>query len=763
MFVANYITELTQSNGISSLRETAKQSQISKTPSSWVSPDLNQKSEKSNFLSPNLVFIDSQIDNYQFLISGIYAGTNIVVIPENKDGIEVITTNIEKYTNSCQKLDAIHIFSHGSPGSLKLGNIFLNQDTIKLYENQIQKWQTALNKTADILLYGCNVAVGIGKNFIQKLHQLTQANIAASLNLIGAAPGNWKLEFATAKITTPQVLKPETMAGYHGTFNSNTVNSITGDRSDNLLKGTLDNDLINGLSGNDTLKGATGDDTLNGGGGKDRVNGNVGNDKLNGNGGDDRLNGGDGNDTVNGGDGNDFINGNGGNDFLTGRQGNDIIKGGSGKDTINGGSGKDIINGNRGNDSLIGGRGDDFLIGGKGNDILKGGSGRDVLNGEQGTDTLIGGSSSDRFVFDIGSQFNLTDMGSDIITDFNNAELDKIVLDKDTFISLSSAVGDGFSVAEEFAVVDSNAAAATSSAKIVYNAANGQLFYNSDGTTDGFGDGGLFATLENQANLQAEDFVLTSNSTPTPAPTPTPDPDPTPTPTPAPTPGPEPIPADITSEVIKFTPSNTEAEIAAQGGPSIEIGTQTIYIGTWQKSSNNQDPIIASFDDTNPDNNWLRTDYETTGADGRGQGLFWDGDDLYVVFTTDGTQGDASEDFRRAASDATQSWLRSYGQGGGRKVSVVARIDEVTGEMTDAAFFSALLSSGDSNTLTVTDLYINSGNNLVVEASSFFSPRNPDGSRMTQVDTNLGSPFDYTLEITQSLDEVISTAAVGWE
>ena len=224
-----------------------------------------------------------------------------------------------------------------------------------------------------------------------------------------------------------------------------------------------------------------------------------------------------------------------------------------------------------------------------------------------------------------------------------------------------------------------------------------------------------------------------------------------------------PVEAEITSDVIKFTPLDSEAEIAAKGGPRIEIGTQTIYIGTWQESSNNQDPIIASFDDTNPENNWVRIDYESTGADGRGQGLFWDGDDLYAVFTTDGTQGSSSQDFRRAASDATQSWLRSYGQGGGAKVSVVARIDELTGEMTDAAFLSAVLNSGNSNTLTVTDLSINSNDNLVVEADAFFGPRNPDGSRMTQVDTSLGSPFDYTVEITQSLDEVISTAAVGWE
>ncbi|MDE5085329.1 MAG: DUF4347 domain-containing protein, partial [Trichodesmium sp. St18_bin1] len=185
-----------------------------------------QKSDNPSFLSQNIVFIDSQIENYQFLVSGIYAGVNVVVIPQNQDGIEVITTHLEKYINYRQNLEAIHIFSHGSPGSLKLGNIFLNQDTIKLYKNQIKKWQAALKITANILLYGCHIAAGIGQNLVHKLHQLTLANIAASVNLTGAYPGDWNLGFTTGKITAPQVLKPEVMATYNGTLGTITVTNI---------------------------------------------------------------------------------------------------------------------------------------------------------------------------------------------------------------------------------------------------------------------------------------------------------------------------------------------------------------------------------------------------------------------------------------------------------------------------------------------------------------------------------------------------------
>jgi hypothetical protein len=81
--------------------------------------------------------------------------------------------------------------------------------------------------------------------------------------------------------------------------------------------------------------------------------------------------------------------------------------------------------------------------------------------------------------------------------------------------------------------------------------------------------------------------------------------------------------------------------------------------------------------------------------------------------------------------------------------------------MTDAVYLSAILSSGNSNSLSITNLSVNSAGNVVVKAQSYFAPRNPDGSAMTQVSTT-GSPFDYTLVITPDLKTVVSTSAVGW-
>ena len=217
----------------------------------------------------------------------------------------------------------------------------------------------------------------------------------------------------------------------------------------------------------------------------------------------------------------------------------------------------------------------------------------------------------------------------------------------------------------------------------------------------------------------------------------------------------------ISQNVAKFNDNSTEAEIIASGAQNITIGTQTIYIGTEQVTSINQNPIIRSFDSANPSNNWTRRDLETSGTDGRGLGLLWTGSGLYGVFSVDGTQTDG-QDFRRATGDAKQAWLKSFGSGQG-KIAVLGQIDLSTGALLNAAHLSAVNSDGRTNSLFVTDAAVNAAGNIVVQAQSFFSPRQPDGSAKTKNAGNTeGSPFDYTVEITSDLSEVISTFAPGW-
>jgi serralysin len=222
----------------------------------------------------------------------------------------------------------------------------------------------------------------------------------------------------------------------------------------------------------------------------------------------DIINGTNSNDTIHGFEGDDRILGLGGNDLLFGDAGNDFIDGGIGDDTLRGGSGNDKLDGNVGNDILYGDNGADFLQGGAGKDVLLGGNDDDFLVGGYGDDILTGGTGRDTFAFSSGGYSFRPAQGIDQITDFNNTE-DAIALSRGTFYALRSVIGNGFSLAKEFAIVSSDADAATSSALIVYNSSNGTLFYNENIGVNGYGNGGQVASVTPETLLTADSFKIT--------------------------------------------------------------------------------------------------------------------------------------------------------------------------------------------------------------------------------------------------------------
>ncbi|MGV0027873.1 hypothetical protein [Phormidesmis priestleyi] len=210
-------------------------------------------------------------------------------------------------------------------------------------------------------------------------------------------------------------------------------------------------------------------------------------------------------------------------------------------------------------------------------------------------------------------------------------------------------------------------------------------------------------------------------------------------------------PVASVKQAVTLSCTDSEATIKAKGGASVTIGTSSIYIGYQQVSSVNKNPRLVRFDGGK--RAWCKSDYEVTNDDGTGYGLIWDGGSvLYGVFSSTGTQGTPSQDFRRFAGGG---WLTSYGAGGGAKIAVLARINPATGTVSNATFLSALLTSGKSNSLVVKGLSLK-GSNLVVNADSFFSPRRADRSRMT---CSGSSPFNYTVEFAPNLSSVIRATA----
>ncbi|WP_445240499.1 DUF4347 domain-containing protein [Microcoleus vaginatus] len=163
----------------------------------------------------SLVFIDSGVEDYESIAAGVLPGQQVVILDRTKNGIEQITSEMEKYASTKGAIDSVHIISHGSSGSLQLGNTALASDNLEQYKSQLKKWQTSLAPQADIMLYGCDVADGTGANFVDRFSQLTGADVAASTNTTGRG-GDWNLEFASGQIESPSALQPEAMASYQG-------------------------------------------------------------------------------------------------------------------------------------------------------------------------------------------------------------------------------------------------------------------------------------------------------------------------------------------------------------------------------------------------------------------------------------------------------------------------------------------------------------------------------------------------------------------
>lgn len=80
-----------------------------------------------------IVFIDSQVADYQLLASGVLPGIEVIILKSDRDGIEQITEILNQRNN----YTSIHIVSHGSPGCLYLGNTQLSLDTLSQYQSEL--------------------------------------------------------------------------------------------------------------------------------------------------------------------------------------------------------------------------------------------------------------------------------------------------------------------------------------------------------------------------------------------------------------------------------------------------------------------------------------------------------------------------------------------------------------------------------------------------------------------------------------------------
>ena len=182
--------------------------------------DFSKFSTEKKYLDNSantIVIIDGSVDDLKVLKAGFEPGAEVVVLHPQLNGIEQISTLVSRRKN----LQKVHLISHGSSASLKLGACELNLDNINNYATEIETWFANSYEDTSLFIYGCQVAAERkGENFVQRLSELTGANIAAATQTVGSPMrgGVWQLNYTVGAIEPEIVLNEETLQVYSGIF-----------------------------------------------------------------------------------------------------------------------------------------------------------------------------------------------------------------------------------------------------------------------------------------------------------------------------------------------------------------------------------------------------------------------------------------------------------------------------------------------------------------------------------------------------------------
>jgi VCBS repeat-containing protein len=160
-----------------------------------------------------VAFVDTSVDNYQDLVDGLDDGVEVILIDSSENGLEQMVAALQGQSG----IDAIHLFSHGDVGELKLGTLTLNGENLDANAQLLAALGETLTESGDLMLYGCYVGSDSeGQGFLDAVAQLTSADVAASEDLTGAQAlgGDWELEVTSGSVETTALVA----AGYDGTL-----------------------------------------------------------------------------------------------------------------------------------------------------------------------------------------------------------------------------------------------------------------------------------------------------------------------------------------------------------------------------------------------------------------------------------------------------------------------------------------------------------------------------------------------------------------
>ena len=172
-----------------------------------------------------LVIIDHSVSQQSMFTQGLGEHTTVAYIYPNTDGVR----QLESILSSYHDLDAVHLVSHGSDGTLYLGNSELTE--AQLQSSTIMAINSAIKPKGDLLLYGCNVAQSEkGQRLLALLAENAGIDVAASNDLTGNSQlgGDWQLEQTIGDITTFPRLSAKAKHQFTSTLSQQNFSNYSG-------------------------------------------------------------------------------------------------------------------------------------------------------------------------------------------------------------------------------------------------------------------------------------------------------------------------------------------------------------------------------------------------------------------------------------------------------------------------------------------------------------------------------------------------------
>ncbi len=183
-----------------------------------------------------VILIADTLPDYQSLAEAAKPGTHVIVYGPDESAAEVIAKVAELSRELNRPIESLSLLSHGKEGAFSLGNEEITADNIEENADTWAELDSVLADKGQIYLFGCNVASGEGKSLLNRLAQVTGAEVFGSSDSTGKG-GDWDLEVKSeSSHTADPPLDPEKLAAYEGTL---IPPSIEGLPRDSVKQGEL--------------------------------------------------------------------------------------------------------------------------------------------------------------------------------------------------------------------------------------------------------------------------------------------------------------------------------------------------------------------------------------------------------------------------------------------------------------------------------------------------------------------------------------------